>query len=358
MKRLIDTLIVVLVLLGISGCNKDEDTPITPSPEPQKSNLQEFVTVTRSAGDESCTMEFTKDGSWVIYAGTSIDNIDMTESVATSTGTNVDISGLDAAQRYYFELVFNATEKAYISETLLALEGEDNFRDLGGIVTADGKSLKWGLVFRSGELSDLTEADKNYMQSTGITRLVDFRSEHERLEAPDLIPDGIAVSELPVYDPIFGEDLTTAWLMQGDSLALDTMLVNANRLFVTDFQAEFSSFMKQMEDGNKMVFHCTAGKDRAGFAAVLFLSALGVERETIIDNYLESNQYLAAYIEQTVAYVNSVGLNGELLRPVLGVRQDYIETALNLIDSQYGGMDSYLQTLGVDVDKLKALYLE
>lgn len=358
MKRLIDTMIVVLVLLAINGCKKDDDTPITPAPDPQKSNLQEFVNVTRNAGEGKYSMEFTQAGSWMVYVGTSIDNIDKTAPVVTTSDQYLEISGFDAEQRYYFELVYNTVEKAYISETLLPLEGEDNFRDLGGIVTADGKSLKWGLVFRSGELSDLTEADRNYMQSTGISQLVDFRSEGEREEAPDLIPDGITVTELPVYDPMFGEDLTTAWLIQGDSLALDTMLANANRLFVTDFQAEFSSFMKKLEDGNKLVLHCTAGKDRAGFATALFLSALGVEREVIIDNYLESNEYLAAYIEQTVAYVNGAGLDGELLRPVLGVRLDYIETAFDLIDNQYGGMDSYLQTLGVDVEKLKALYLE
>jgi protein-tyrosine phosphatase len=354
MQRLDIGFFLLYIVFSVAACKKSGDEPATPV----KSNLQKYATVERNPGTDTLTLSFSKQGTWEIYIGTTVDNIDMNAAVGTTSAESVQITGLSPEQRYYFELVFNGTEKAMVSETRLALSGEDNYRDLGGIVTKNGKSVKWGFLFRSGDLSKLTDSDKNYISSTGTVNLIDFRDETEKVKAPDKVPSGITTIALPIYDQSFSESQATYWLITQDSVALDTMLIHANRLFVTDFQTEYSDFLKLLESGDKTVFHCSAGKDRAGFASALLLSALGIEREVIIDNYLESNQYLAQSNEQTINLVNGYGMNGELLRPVLEVRREYIETAFDVIDNQYGGIDNYLNLLGANAQKLQQLYLE
>jgi protein-tyrosine phosphatase len=97
--------------------------------------------------------------------------------------------------------------------------------------------------------------------------------------------------------------------------------------------------------------HCTGGKDRTGFAAALLLLAVGVPRETAIEDYLLSNRYLAAF-----ARVVRDGIEPELLRPVVEVRRAYIETSLEEVDRRYGSLDSYLHRgLGLDDAVLRRL---
>ncbi len=360
MRRLIQGVILSVLMVTFFSCKKDDDQP----EGPQKSNIQQYVTVTRSAdstgrsASTSCTISFSKQGSWKVYMGTDPGSIDMNVTVAESTGASVEITGLDPHQRYYFEVVLDDKQKATVSSRGVAIEGQRNFRDLGGFITQDDKSVKWGMVFRSGELSALTDDDKTFMANMHFDLLIDFRYDEELEENPDNIPDGIDVLNIPVEQGSYSRDQMTTWLFTNDSEAFDTLLIHANRVFVSDAQTEFSNFLHHLENGDKIVYHCTAGKDRAGYATALFLSALGVDRETIIEDYLTSNDYNEGMIDATIEYVNSMGLNGELLRPVLIVKREYIETAFETIDNKYGGMDSYLQLLGVDRDKLKSLYLE
>ena len=235
---------------------------------------------------------------------------------------------------------------------------ESNFRDLGGIKTKEGRKIKPDHIFRSGHLGNLTEEELNHINNLGIGLLIDFRSDEERIKSPDKLANRIKTIHIPIYDDSFGEKQISNWLMEGNSHSLNNMLINANSLFVTDFQSEFSLFLKKLEKGEKTIFHCNAGKDRAGFATALFLSALGVERETIFKDYLESNIYLHNFIEKTVAFVNTKDLKGELLIPVLGVRKEYLEAAFKLIDNKYHGIENYLKLLNIDSKKLRQLYLE
>lgn len=353
MKRLFSYLLAFSIVFAFARCGDDE------TPAPARSNIQQYVKTTRIPASDTYKMNFSKQGTWKVYQGTTPDNIDMVNEVGNSTSGSISISGLNSTQRYYFKVDLDGTDQAVTSETQIAFQGQTNFRDLGGIITKDGKSVKWGKIYRSAELNNLTGDDKQYMSSMKIDKLVDFRFTDEIAEAPDDIPDGIDVINLPVEDSLFSRTVLTSWLLSSNKAGFDTLLIHANKVFVTDFQNEFATFMKGLESGQSVVFHCTHGKDRTGFATALFLSALGVDREVIIGDYLMSNDYLAGLTEQTIAYVNSLGLNGELLRPTLEVKREYLEEAFKIIDSRYGGMDKYLhETLGVDVEKLKALYLE
>jgi protein-tyrosine phosphatase len=353
MKRLFQAVFLLSLVVLTFSCKKDDDTPEEP-----KNNIQQYVKVSRVAGTPTLTMAFSKQGSWTVYQGTSPESIDRSTVVAETTESSIEISGLDTKQRYYFEVMLDNKDKAIVAETGLAIEGQPNFRDLGGLIAGDKRSVKWGMIYRSGELNSLNAVDVKYMESLQLKKLVDFRFDEEIAEKPDVIPEGIEVINIPVKQGSFTREQLTGWLINNDSEAFDTLLIHANQAFVTDFQEEFGSFLKQLENGEPLVFHCTAGKDRAGFATVLFLSSLGIDKETILEDYMASNTYNAGMIETTIAYVNSKGLNGELLRPVLEVRLEYIEKAYETIDNEYGGMSNYLNLLGVDTEKLKSLYLE
>ncbi len=245
-----------------------------------------------------------------------------------------------------------------MDSTTTVFSGKGNFRDLGGIVTADGRRVKKGLLFRSGELSRLTSEEILSMKNLHIRMIIDFRSGDEKKGPPKVFQNAEYIT-LPVENGAFTRKKIMNKLLFGQRRALETMLIEANRAFVTDYTHEFSAFLKHLEKGMPVVFHCTAGKDRTGFAAMLVLAALGVAENIIMEDYLLSNKMLAETIEQTIAYTNEQGLNGALLRPILTARQEYLEAAMEVIESRHGGMENYLtNVLGANVDQLQHLYLE
>jgi protein-tyrosine phosphatase len=350
-------LLIAFLAFLLTSCNND-DTP-TPAPPASEPNIQKYVTVTRDAGSEVYSFKFTKQGKWDLYKGKTIGEIDMSAPAGSSSGNELTINGLDSTQRYFFKLKLDDVSQAYISETQIAVHGQPNMRDLGGIVNKDGKSVVWGKVYRSGELGKLTDSDVKYLESMDIDNIIDFRFEEEFTESPDRLPEGVNYISLPVEDSLMHRSVMTKWLLSNNAEGFDTLLIYWNKLFVTKFQNEYKEYFNILEEGKTTLFHCTAGKDRAGLAAALFLYALDVDEETIMANYLKSNDYLKELNQKTVDYVNSMGLNGELLWPVLLVKEEYLRAAINTIDSEYGGMDNYLKNiLDVDVDKLKELYLE
>ncbi len=348
------------MVLAVTSCGKEPEKV-----EPVDSNIQQYVEVTRSADDgakasSTYHMEFKKEGTWTIYQGDSPSTIDLSVSVGHTSENSITLDGFKNDQRYYFAVVLNGSEKAVVSETQIPLQGQPNFRDLGGIVTNDGHKIRWGMVYRSGDLNKLTASDVSYLGSLHLNTVIDFRSELEVSLAPDKLPEGVEHMNFAIHDSLLDRQQIITWLQQGNADVFDTILIHANRVFVTEYKEQFALFLQQLQQADgPIVFHCNQGKDRAGWATALFLSALGVDREKIIENYLASNDYLNSYIEKTIALINVAGMNGELIRPMLEVKKEYLETAFNIVDSEFGGMENYLKNqLGVDVDKLKEMYLE
>ena len=246
----------------------------------------------------------------------------------------------------------------------LALEGAPNFRDLGGYATADGHHVKWGLLYRSDNLAHLSDADLEKVAALGIRLVCDFRGPEEKAEEPDRLPaaDPPEVAELEIIDASFSPSALRERIRSGDleSVDLRQLLVDANRLFAGRFSPQYAAMFERITRPENLpaLVHCSAGKDRAGFASALILRALGVPMETVTEDFLLTNHYTAAKIESTLLRIRIFSLfraDPERLRPVLGVEPAYLEAAFDEIDARWGSFDRYRrEALGLDDARLAA----
>lgn len=230
---------------------------------------------------------------------------------------------------------------------LIELDGTNNTRDLGGYDTQDGKTIKNGILYRSDKLSNLTFRDCEKLSNLGIKRIIDFRSEVEKLKEPNVIPDGIEYIEMPIEaDKKINQEIND--ILEGKiDKDIREFLIEANRDFILEYKDIFSNFIKILAKNPKpTLFHCTAGKDRTGFATFLIYTILGVDRETIIVDYLKTNYFirdtLDEQIENVAKIMNINEEDSEKIMPLLRVDIDYIESAINTADKKYGSIHNFI----------------
>ena len=269
--------------------------------------------------------------------------------------------------RPYF-LVERQGEKRIIGARRLALEGAYNFRDLGGIRTVDGKSIRWGQVFRSDTLTRLTPADYARLNAIGISLVCDLRTREERKTDPTEWQQGSPVFVLaPVSENEKGASqngtLTDA-LQSGKMSAEDGKKVFEQFYIrmVVDSAPKFGTVLRAIETWDRpSMFHCTGGRDRTGITAALLLNILGVPRETILADFVLSTQYLNER-PTPAAPGASDAQQAALYAEVVRLQPRYIEAVFNVIDQRYGSFDAYrrnaLHLTDADVLALKARLLE
>ena len=256
----------------------------------------------------------------------------------------------------------------------LPLEGAHNFRELGGFETLDNRKVKWGLLYRSDALNELSDEDLEYLQRLKLNAIIDFRSPIERSDKPDRFIENVNVHWMPIdpfgnnspQDPNKSFEEIQREMFYGD-LDISNFLVDFNQDLVSNFSDVYKNFIGMLikNEGLPLVFHCTAGKDRAGFASALILSILGVPRDTIIQDYLATNIYTEKEIEKKLMQIKLFSFfqaDTDNLRKVMGVEERYILAAFNQIDKDWGGMDRYIQEglslSDTDVEQIKSIYLE
>ncbi|MGF7149009.1 protein-tyrosine phosphatase [Sphingomonas zeicaulis] len=247
-------------------------------------------------------------------------------------------------------------------QRLLPLEGGQNFRDLGGYRTRGGKTVRWGVLFRSGAMNGLTANDYAYLEKIGIRTVCDFRSTAERTSAPVRWPGGqtpAVFADDYVLD-MGGMDFRAAasWSAEdakGKMAALYPHLLN-------QFNGQYRRMFAQLLTGNvPLAFNCSAGKDRTGVAAALILTALDVPRETVIEDYLLSNRYFdPKKIEADPPSAAWTKLPPAVTKAFMGVDRSYMEAVFKAIDTHPGGAKAYLRDrLGLgdaELTQLRARY--
>ena len=236
------------------------------------------------------------------------------------------------------------------AERRLAVTNATNFRDLAAHVTAS-PGLKSHTLFRSDHLGALDEDDARQIQALGIRRVLDFRGAEERTAAACALPD-VTVHSLAIEPTIVQKlnDLLAAGhrLTEGDVVAL---MQDTYRGFVHDNAPRFAElFRLLLAHDTPTVFHCTAGKDRTGFAAALILLALGVPRDVVMHDYLLTNT-LYRRPEGMASHAPE-----EVLAVLWRVQEEFLDAALHMVDNDFGGLQTYLvEVLGVDAAAQKEL---
>lgn len=255
------------------------------------------------------------------------------------------------------------------------LEGGRNFRDLGGYETEDGRSVKWRRLFRSGALAQLTASDYRYLSDLGIRVVCDLRTRAERADEPtrwlaNPAPRFVVWDEEVRQD---GSPLGAALAAKDRSQKLvRTGMAELYRLIPYVYGDRYRALFEIVESGDvPLVFHCSAGKDRAGVAAALLLTALGVSRDTIIEDYAMSDKvvdYMALIdaadpnrvSDSSIAYL--LQLPRELLAPILWSDPKYIVTMFDELEKNHGSAMAFIrEEIGITDDAIASLrgrYLE
>lgn len=237
------------------------------------------------------------------------------------------------------------------------LQGASNFRDVGGYRNAQGRLVRRGHVFRSDHLAGLTADDVLRLQSWGVAHSLDFRGTAESSATPYAIA-GVQRVALSIEPTVIArmQALAAQGVVPSAEETVDLMR-ETYRDFVNLHASTFGRFLKHLlESPSPQVFHCTAGKDRTGFAAALLLSALDVDRATIELDYLLTNQ-----LYKRDARLEGLG-HPHVMKVLWQVQSEFLHAAFEVVDAQHGGMRNYLHgAIGLtpqDVRALQQLMLE
>lgn len=232
----------------------------------------------------------------------------------------------------------------------LDFEGANNFRDLGGYVVADNLRIRHGVIHRSDQLGKLTDADQQKLAAIGLRTVIDFRREMERTDSPDRIDD-VAIQQiwLPVDAEAADVRSIRRQMEEGkiSSSQATQFLIDANRQFVREFSGVFSRYLHLLLDETSypLVFHCSAGKDRAGFAAALTLFVAGATTDTVMHDYLATNHCTSNYVNgilDGLSDVEGLRVTPEAVQILMQVQPVFLQTALDTIVADYGDVPTYL----------------
>jgi protein-tyrosine phosphatase len=236
----------------------------------------------------------------------------------------------------------------------LAIPTASNFRDLAANVSS--VAIRPHLLFRSDHLGALDADDARQIKALGIRRVLDFRGIHERTTAACVLPD-VAVHSLAIEPTIV--QVLSRLIEAGELLTeadVERHMQDTYRGFVRRSSQRFAEFFRLLLASNEpTVFHCTAGKDRTGFAAALVLHALGATRGDVMRDYLMTNQ---RYQPPAGGWR---GLQPQVAQVLLGVRPQFLQAAFDAVEQDHGSLDAYLrEALGLgepQLARLRTLYL-
>lgn len=252
---------------------------------------------------------------------------------------------------------------------VLPLEGGSNFRDLGGYRTLDGGFVRRGLVYRSGAMTSLTAADQAYLQQFDFQTVVDLRSQEEI----ELFPNRWVVSTDADY---LAHDYTFEQMMA--SLVDESGKLQSIEVLYTDFHQQLQPQLKiffeaLLDERTPLVVNCSAGQDRTGVTSALLLTALGVPREMVIEDYLLSTDFrrpaaekgdvdlVAAaesndFAQMMLSWSESQGASERPNPLVTAAGVPFLAYTLDRIEQDYGSVAAFLdQEIGVDPAELAQL---
>lgn len=261
----------------------------------------------------------------------------------------------------------------------IGLDGAPNTRDLGGMPADGGRRIRGKKLIRSGDLHEISEKDAGILTGGyALKRVIDFRTQEERVQRPDRQMCGVSYTHIPILDEArlgitrekeSDRDMLTQMLslMRQENGNCSGAAENYMKKLYSGFlQMEFARqqyrlFFEELLQGTdgSILWHCTAGKDRVGVGTMLLLEALGVDRRIIMEDYLKVNEFSKAVVEkqERLAY-EKTGQNEamEVVRCLFSVKPAYLEAVYAKMEQDYGSADAFLEhEMGLDAERKKLL---
>jgi protein-tyrosine phosphatase len=258
------------------------------------------------------------------------------------------------------------------TERHVELDGQSNFRDIGGYLTTDGRRVKWGQIYRSGELHELSDADVKKLDALDIKAVANFLTEREiESRGHDRLPEGVREIPLPMEAGNLGElaAVVNEARGTGDFSKVPVELnPEIHRILMDEGREYYATLLRELADpaNRPMVYHCSHGVHRTGTATAILLSALGVPWETVREDYLLSNTYRKKEIDRRVSELRDLAADTLLVEPgqvdmanikaFYILEADYIDASLDEAVKQYGSMDDYIREgLGITDNEISGL---
>jgi protein-tyrosine phosphatase len=250
----------------------------------------------------------------------------------------------------------------------LGIKSVPNLRDLGGYKTGDGKTVTAGLVYRSNQLHHISPDDMKKIAALNLKYVYDLRTYDEMHSRPEELPPAVSHVWLDVL-----ADSPQAGPAMLEKLMADPKLANQElggkaaagfresyREFVSlpSAKHEYRKLFLSLADGGMLpaLFHCTTGKHRTGWAAAAFLTLLGVPRDVVMEDYLRSSDYIIPMYRKIIDGAVESGIEEEIPLSILGVKKEYLESAFDEMETQFGSIENYFsEGLGIVADQQQAL---
>lgn len=246
--------------------------------------------------------------------------------------------------------------------TSLGIASVPNFRDVGGYTTTDGSLVRRGVTYRSNQMNPISAEDMRKIAALGLKNDFDLRTEAEREAKPDEIPAGVNIVSLNVLgdasgasamnlESLFGDPKKTNEML-GDGKAA-ALLVKTYREFITlpSANVAYRQLFLDLSDSKQLpaLYHCTAGKDRTGWASAALLTLLGVPEEKVYADFLKSNDYILPPYKPYIDHFVAEGGDPSIMQDLMGVKAEYLRASFDEMSSRYGSIEGYFEKgLGID----------
>ncbi|WP_371615577.1 tyrosine-protein phosphatase [Streptomyces sp. NBC_00454] len=250
-----------------------------------------------------------------------------------------------------------------------------NLRDLGGTPLSGGRTVRPGLVLRSGQLDRLDVDSDPAVAALGLRTVIDFRTDAERADHPDRVPAGARLliadaladkmSSGPAGMPVAAQlkDLLSDPAVAEEHLGggkAQALFGGVYRSLVSSgsAQASYRTLLTELADpqSGPLLFHCTAGKDRTGWGATVVLSLLGADDETLMSEYLSVNPAVRQAFAPMIEGFTAAGGDPDIALALIGVFPSYLEAAMDEVNTRYGSMEKYVREgLGISDETVEAL---
>jgi protein-tyrosine phosphatase len=287
-----------------------------------------------------------QEGNINIYSSQSDSDISAFTPIKTSNITD-QVTVINPSSPDIREFYILKTTSAYsgiIANRIIEMSNIKNFRDMGGYFTRTDQQMKWGKIFRSGDLSSATLYDQERIRRLNIRTIIDFRSDRTAKRYPILVHPNIRKISLPIT-PMDDEKINE--MMDDENLTRSDAIRDVQDSYIgiiENYKNEFAEMFNILTDENNypVLLSGSLGKDRVGLASFFILYAVGIPQNVIIDDYLLSRQTvdiskIAENVKTKPEYFQ------EAVTALMSVNPAYINYTIDYINQKYGSIDNYLE---------------